>query len=104
MCLDIDKSGNKSAYQLISKVSVNCYSNLTVYSITWRDAISNKLISENSNKQSLLLHIESITREMNKSRYICQAIILLPGDKVVKKSKDFTMLIVGGDRIQQPYL
>ena len=100
MCSDIDISGNKSAYQLKTKISVTCYSNLTVYSITWRDAISNRLISENSNKQSLLLHIESITHQMNKSRYVCQAIILLPGDKVVKESKDFTILIAGWDTIQ----
>ena len=97
MCLDIDISGNKSAYQLKSKVSVNCYSNLTVYSITWRDAISNELISKNSNLQSLLLQYGSLTHQMNKSRYICQAIILLPGDKAVKISKDFTILITGGN-------
>ena len=36
-----------------------------------------------------------LTLQMNKSRYICQAIILLPGDKAVEISKDFTILITG---------
>ena len=93
VCLDIYISGNKSAYQLNSKVSVKCYSNLTVYSITWRNAISNELVSKNLNLQCLLLQYERITLQMNKTRYICQAIIVLPGGKMVSKSKDFTILI-----------
>ena len=93
MCLDIGIFGSKSVYELESKVNVTCYSHLNVTSLTWRDATSNELVSENSNQRFLLLQYESLTHQMNNSRYFCQAIILLPGGKVVEKFKDFTILI-----------
>ena len=92
--LGIGIFGNKSVYQLESKVNVTCYSHLKVLSLTWIDnSTTEEVISNISNQQSLLLQYESLTLQMNNSTYICQASIVIPGDEIVKISKDFTILI-----------
>ena len=93
MCLDIGIFGNESVYQFESKVNVTCYSHLNVTSLTWINNSTEEVVSNISNQQSLLLQYENLTLQMNKSRYICQAILLLPGAKVVEKSEYFTVFI-----------
>jgi len=93
--LGVDIFGSKSTYLLESKLNVSCYSNLMVLSILWRDAISNEVVFNNSKRQSLILHIESVTLQMNKRRYICEVTFLLPGNRVAMEAKDFTLIITG---------
>ena len=80
-----------------SSASVTCFSNLTVLSIQWLNASNSGslLASGTSGQHQLVLDIDSITRDINNTQYLCEVSILLTSGTTVVDRRSL-MLVAGG--------
>ena len=75
----IGLSGNYTIYNIGSSAHVNCYSNFTMLSITWRIASHNvKFSTVMVGSQGLLLTVTDISRDIHNTTFICEVVNILP--------------------------